>query len=238
MDNSMKKYLIVMIASLLMLSACSNNTTVTANKEVPAAAVTAAAAGTTEAGTAAAITETETETETEATEEPEPEKPMKEVKIGEMTLKLDPSLWETVDEYITRTEKDGEIMTEEDKADMLSYGENLYVLRDTDAVLWLEASDFEREDGFGTDEDYELYAMSLNTSASQNDLTGFRSDLSERNGIRFLDSFMTMDTGNYTRLCTIMKDQYGYSLMLSNYSSKNEKEYLYSLIDTITFDEN
>ena len=234
MDNSMKKYLIVMTASLLMLSACSNNTTVTANKEVPAAAVTAAAAGTTEAGTAAAITETETE----ATEEPEPEKPMKEVKIGEMTLKLDPSLWETVDEYITRTEKEGEIMTEEDKADMLSYGENLYVLRDTDAVLWLEASDFEREDGFGTDEDYELYAMSLNTSASQNDLTGFRSDLSERNGIRFLDSFMTMDTGNYTRLCTIMKDQYGYSLMLSNYSSKNEKEYLYSLIDTITFDEN
>ena len=232
----MKKYLIIMIASLLILSACSNEKVVASTIAVSEAQTTTAAE-TTESETTEAETTAEV-TETEAAEEPEPEKPMKEVKIGEMTLKLDPALWETVDEYITRTEKDGEIMTEEDKADMLSYGENLYVLRDTDAILWLEASDFEREDGFGTDEDYELYAMSLNTSASQNDLTGFRSDLSERNGIPFLDSFMTMDTGNYTRLCTIMKDQYGYSLMLSNYSRKNEKEYLYSLIDTITFDEN
>ena len=183
----MKKYLIIMIASLLILSACSNEKVVASTIAVSEAQTTTTAE-TTESETTEAETTAEV-TETEAAEEPEPEKPMKEVKIGEMTLKL-------------------------------------------------EASDFEREDGFGTDEDYELYAMSLNTSASQNDFTGFRSDLSERNGIRFLDSFMTMDTGNYTRLCTIMKDQYGYSLMLSNYSSKNEKEYLYSLIDTITFDEN
>ena len=210
-----------------MLSACSKNTVVTETK----------APGTTAAERIAVTTATTTETEAETTEEPEPEIPMIEVKLGEMTLKLDPAMWETVDEYIARKEEEGDPVTDDEKADMDSLGDMLYVMRGKEAFLWLDSAQYANgSDGFGTENDYARYAQALDTSASSNQSGKFNSSISERNGIPYLDSFISMGSDSNTRLLTILKDKYGYSIMLSNYSSKQESKHLYELLDNISFD--
>lgn len=223
----MKKRLIILTASLLMLSACSNETVVAATKSVPE---------TTAAETTTVTTTTTTEAET--TEEPEPEIPMRDVKLGDMTLHLDPNVWETVDEYIERKENDGDTLTEEEIKEIRSYGDSLYVLHESEAFLWLEATPNNNGTvGFGTENDYAIYAQALNISAENNGgLYQFSSELVERNGMPVLESYLPMEGGAGTRLFTIIKDNYGYSIMLSNYTVRKERNYLYDLIDNITFD--
>lgn len=231
----MKKNVIIVIASLLLLTSCAGNETVV-KSNAPEITTQSTEAVTTTAETEE--TESETETKTEAPETTAPESSAEEeVKLEGMTFRIDTSKWETLDEYIERKENSGDPIDEETKADIRSTPGIFYVLRNTETVLCIQAAEFKDVEGFGTEENYKQYAAALKYTQEQagagNNIT---SQIAERGGLMFLDSYLSYADGTDGRICTVMKDHFGYSFILTNTSRRSDREYLYHIIENLSFD--
>ena len=214
----MKKYILIAM-SLLLLTACSGKASDSSSDNIS------------QQETAAAET-------TEPTEEKEKttNAPMLEIKVEKMTVKLDPAVWETSDEYIKRKEESGSPLSAEDIADLKSFKGKVFVQKDTDSLLWFDAFPFEIAEASGTKEAYELLSEAFKYSAENSDNnTSIRSKVVERNGLMFLDS-ISYASGGKTHFCTILKDDMQYSFLFAPFTSKSKKEIIYDLIDNATFE--
>lgn len=219
------KKLIILITSFLIFTACSDenaeHVTETQTESITSSAVTVNSAET--------ITTTVT-TETTVS--------MEEIKLEEMTIKYDPSMWETLDEYIKRLDESGNPVDDETINEMKSMGNVILAVRGTDAsILWVDALPYDGIEGFGTKEDYELFGMALEylQQQSNEDVSPFKSEIIERNGIMFIESG-AWSNGMYTKTFTILKDNVQYSFFLSDVSRSEGRKLIYELVDNISFE--
>ena len=219
------KKLITLITSLLIFTACSDKNveqvTETQTESITSSAVT--------------VNTTETITTTEATETTVS---MEEIKLEEMTIKYDSSMWETLDEFIKRLEESGDTLDDETINEMKNMGNVTLAVRGTDAsILWVDAFPYDGIEGFGTKEDYELFGLALEylQQQSNEDVSSFKSEIRERNGIMFSES-STWSNGTYVMTCNILKDNIQYSFFLTNVSRSEGRKLINELIDNISFD--
>lgn len=230
----MKKKLIALVSAIVLLSGCTAKTNEPLPEEPEFTPETTTAATTTATTTTAAVTQTEASTVEEVTEMKEPI----EVKIEAMTVKLDASIWEPVDDYIRRKEQEGDPVGEEDLKEIQSYEiEDIFVKEDLDTVLFIYALPLESIKGFGTREDYELLAKAYDyVEDSTEEISTLRSEIVEKNGIMFLDSTIPVDFLKYGQTCSVLKDGMQYVFIVFHLSSPSEREYLYDIIGSATFE--
>ncbi|MBR4112152.1 MAG: hypothetical protein IKK53_03865 [Ruminiclostridium sp.] len=213
----MKKLLALVMSSLFVLTACAGE----GNSKVSETQATTV--------TTTVTTTAETTTTTAA-----PEPPMTVLQVEDMTVKLDPAVWETFEEYVERMEKKGTPVDPEDKKDFESgeYG-RVFVLRDTDWILLIDTFVMEdRElEGFATREEYEEFAESREGLGID-----FKTEIREKNGLLFLDN-VTSDGGSYyTQTSSIIKDNIHYLFVFGGFEKKTEREYLYDIIENLSFE--
>ena len=78
-----------------------------------------------------------------------------------------------------------------------------------------------------------IASLLLLTSCAGNNIT---SQIAERGGLMFLDSYLSYADGTDGRICTVMKDHFGYTFILTNTSRRSDREYLYHIIENLSFD--
>lgn len=213
----MKKLLALVMSSLFVLTACTGE----GNSKVSETQTTTV--------TTTVTTKAETTTTTAA-----PEPPMTVLQFEDMTVKLDPAVWETFEEYAERMEKNGTPVDPEDRKEMESgeYG-RVFVLRDTDWILTIDSFVMEdRElEGFATREEYKRFAESREGLGID-----FKTEIREKNGLLFLDN-VTSDGGSYyTQTSSIIKDNIHYLFVFGGFEKKTEREYLYDIIENLSFE--
>ncbi len=213
----MKKLLALVMSSLFVLTACTGE----GNSKVSETQTTTV--------TTTVTTKAETTTTTAA-----PEPPMTVLQFEDMTVKLDPAVWETFEEYAERMEKNGTPVDPEDRKDMESgeYG-RAFVHGDAEWILTVDTFVMEdRElEGFATREEYEEFAESREGKG-----INFTSEIREKNGLLFLDCISSDGGSYYTQISSIIKDNIHYFFVFAGFEKKTEREYLYDIIENLSFE--
>ena len=224
----------ILLAAVLLLSSCGLSRTVGKKEDRSETSP----ATSTEFTTFPSVREESTVTEeSSSAEETEPEKHMTEITLGEMTVKIDTDIWQTIEDYIARKEAEGTPLDEDTIEEMRSTSAAVFAKKDADCFLYLDKMESPSHfDGFGTRQDYNAFAKALNISADGHEsVKQFRSTVAERNGFMYLDSVSDNPIGANSHLCTIMKDSFGYMFVYTPLEKASDKQFIYDIMDSAVF---
>lgn len=220
----MKRHLVMIAASVILLTSCSSPKP----EEQPQPVTETTTATTT-------VTTSEAVTTTEAAEAPVP---MIERKIGNMTIRLDPAMWETPEEYSDRMNADGIPVEAGMIEEMNASADIVYVMRDTTKTfLYISAEDFSGIEGFASEEEYKHYAEVMDyVQEKESTVKKSNSSVTTRNGIMCVDTNVTTVSGTKSKIISILKDDMQYMLLIGGDIRAKDRECLNDLMYNITFD--